>query len=426
MRVWTTVIGQHLDNAQNTRSMLLCEHLRRRGHEVTMWTSAFEHIRKQWHSEWRAVKGGLYTSADGLDIRFMKGCGYRNNISPMRYLDHYLAARDFLRSAHKLPPPDVIVASLPDHLTAAAAVNFGASRRIPVIVDVRDKWPDIFIYHAANPLVKGLARAVLSMELMDSKRTLQRADAIVAMMQTMMDWALEKAKRAPSELERIFFLAPSPKNFDVPPIKLPKDGPSAKAIKATRGKTVIAYIGTFNRTEHPLLLIDAIDHLSEQGVNDPDKLAFIIGGDGVDAGEVRRRAERHPNVHCLGWLTPPEIYAILANSDIGVLSMNVPSPAFNNKSFSYLASGLAIINGATGDLAELIETEKLGVNISAGNPKAMADAIISLTGNAARLAEIQANVKRVFLERFDRDANYEAYAAHVEKVVEVFHQRGLR
>src|SRR3546814_18969359 len=74
--------------------------------------------------------------------------------------DLALAARDFRRQAEVLPRPDIVVASLPDHVTAAAMVDFARDHRIPSLIDVRDNWPDIFHDYAPAPL-KPLVRAGL-------------------------------------------------------------------------------------------------------------------------------------------------------------------------------------------------------------------------------------------------------------------------
>ncbi len=415
MRVWTSCIGQRLDSAENTRTMLLCDALARRGHEVTMWTSAYDHIRKQWRTEWEAHGEQGFALANGVQVRFMKGCGYKSNVSVARLVDHVLAARDMRRQSAALPPPEAVIASLPDHVTAAELVSIGRSVGAATLIDVRDKWPDIFIDYAPNAALKALVRLGLSWETRRAARGLRDADSLVAMMESMMHWGLAKAGRAKTDADQVFYLTTTPRNFGVERAPVTLTPPVAAAFDAASGKTVLTFVGTFNRTQHPALVLDAIDALAKAG-RLPDRLAFWIGGDGVDADVVRKRAESMPSVHLLGWLDTPTMLEVLARSDVGLLPMNFASPAFNNKAFAYLASGLPILNGASGDLAELIAARGVGINVVAGSAASLADAIGDITADPKRLADYQRRTRELFDEAFDREANYDNYAAHVERI----------
>lgn len=424
MRIWTTVIGQRLDDADDTRSMLLCKHLMERGHSVTMWTSAWDHIRKEWRSEWRATGGEVLHRPDGLDIRFMKGCGYAQNISPRRLIDHWMAAADFTRQARELAArgegPDVIVASLPDHVTAAAAVAFARETGAVAIIDVRDKWPDIlFDLTRASPLKQAAGRIAMLLENRRAKRAMASADCLVAMMDSMLNWGLAKAGRPAGPYDRVFYLTTAQRNFDVSRPELPADHPIRRALAASQGKTVFTFAGTFNRSQHPDLLLDALEMLQKEGRLEGRDAAFIIGGAGLEAELVQRRAEALPDTHFVGWMKPHEMRALLGGSDLGLLLMSASSEAFNNKAFSYLASGLPIINCATGDLHDLIERHEAGINIPGGNPRALADAIVAVLDDPERRARMSANVRRLFNQSFDQQANYDAYADHVIEVARV-------
>jgi glycosyltransferase involved in cell wall biosynthesis len=417
MRIWYTCIGQRLDGADDTRTMLLCAEMLRRGHDVTLWTSAYDHIRKEWRGEWRASGGKAYRQPNGLTVEFMKGCGYTTNVSVRRFADHWLAARDFLHNAKTRPRPDLIVASLPDHFTADAAVDYGRRAGVPAIVDVRDKWPDVFVDHARNGILGNLARAALFTENRRAARALSGATAVVANMQSMMDWGLKKTRRAPTWRERVFYLTSFVRNFDTPPVTLPP-GPLADAIEATRGRTVFTFVGTFNRTQHPSLILDALDRLQASGRLDPERTAVLIAGRGLDDEKIRHRCAAYANVHYVGWVDAQQMRGLLAASHVGLLVMNVSSPAFNNKAFAYLASGLPIINGATGDLFDILEERSAGVNVPGGDAAALADAIHRLAVDPELRARLTANARDVFLERFDRDANYRAFGDHIERIAE--------
>ncbi|MGA0600144.1 glycosyltransferase family 4 protein [Caulobacter sp. KR2-114] len=416
MRIWTTVMGQRLDDAADTRSMILCDHLLRRGHQVTMWTSAWDHIRKEWRKEWRAAGGAPVVRDDGLEIRFMKGSGYQRNTSPMRLVDHWGAAQDFTRQALASPRPDAIVASLPDHVTAAAAVSLGQKLGAATIVDVRDKWPDVIADFSTRSAAGQVARRLMHFEHRRTRRALAEADAVVAMMHSMLDWALAKAGRRASALEQVFYLTTAPKAFDVEPPALPEGHPVRAALAASEGRVRFAFAGTFNRTQHPELLLTALEQLKRENHPALRRAAFLIGGDGQDADQVRQRAAALDNVHCVGWMKPPEMRALLMGADVGLVLMNYPTEAFNNKSFSYMAAGLPIISGARGDLQQLIEAETVGLNVPGGDAGALAQAIVRLTEDDALRTQMRARMRRLFDARFDREKNYTAYADHVERV----------
>jgi glycosyltransferase involved in cell wall biosynthesis len=96
--------------------------------------------------------------------------------------------------------------------------------------------------------------------------------------------------------------------------------------------------------------------------------------------------------------------------------MNFASEAFNNKAFAYLASGLPIINCAVGDLRQLIDDERIGVNVDAGNPQALAQAMHQLLSDRSATREMSARVKNLYSKRFNQEKVYEDYAAHVELI----------
>lgn len=416
-------MGQRLEDAENTRSMLLCKYLMRRGHQVTMWTSAWDHIHKEWRKEWLASKDGVWRRDDGLEIRFMKGCGYMQNTSPRRLVDHWLAAADFTRQARELARagegPAIIVSSLPDHATAASAVSFARETGVACIVDVRDKWPDIlFDLTRGSPVRQIAGRGAMVLENARAKRALAGADCLVAMMESMLEWGLAKTGRPRTPLDRVFYLTTAAKNFDVVRSPLPADHPISRALAACTGKTVFAFAGTFNRSQHPDMLLDAIESLQASGHLKGRKAAFLIGGTGLGADEVARRAAVLPDTHVVGWMKPNEMDALLAGADVGLLLQRESSEAFNNKTFSYLASGLPIISCATGDLYHMIEQKQVGTNIRGGDSDGLAQAMLEFLHEPAKLATMAANARRLFDETFDQDSNYSAYADHVTMIAE--------
>jgi glycosyltransferase involved in cell wall biosynthesis len=420
LRVWTTVMGQRLDHADDTRSMLLCAELRRRGHHVTMWTSAYDHVRKTWRPEYLAARDGVAIQPDGLQVRFMRGIGYHRNISVRRLVDHWVASRDFQRAAAALERPDLIIASLPDHVSAAAAVAFANARDIPVVVDVRDKWPDLFVDRArtlGGQWLAGAVRVALTGERRRARRALRNASGIVAMMDAMLAWGLRMADRPPTWREAVFPLTPFARNFGGAVAAPTPSGAVADLFPRLEGRVVFSFIGTFNATQHPGLVLDAVQQLATEGAWDPLRHALVVAGDGADAEAVRTRTRAVAGAHFVGWVGPADMRALLQATDVGLLPMNFATPAFNNKAFAYLSSGLAVINGAQGELADLLSTWQAGRNVPPADVAAFAAAIKELATDAPTRDLMRAGAQRLFLAQFDREANYTRYVDHLERIV---------
>lgn len=418
------MIGQRIEEADNTRSMLICAELKKRGHEVIMWTSAFDHIRKEWRKEYLENKDHFIHPKFGFKIKFFKGCGYKRNMSFMRFFDHWLGARDFVKQAKNSKLPNVILASIPDHFTAAIASDFGKKNNIPVIIDVRDKWPDIFPGMVKNNFLSLLISISIFFERKRIYKGIKKSYAVVAMMDSLLDWGLKAAQRDKSKLDSLFYLTPFDNNFDTGlKIHGELNENVSSVLKRLEGKIVFTYIGTFNRSQHPTLLLQAIEILVNTYRIDMSKIEFIIGGHGLDAETVEAESSKFANVTYLGWLNTNNMMAVLSKSDVGLLLLRYPFPALNNKCFAYMSNGLAMINSADGPIFELINEYQFGININAGSPGEIAKAIKSICDSPEKLAQMRENSKYVFKKLFDKSENYRNYANHIELVVSEFQKR---
>ena len=152
MRVWLLHIGEDLpvDGAvRRFRYSYLAEALAERGHDVLRWAPTFRHNTKRhrFADDRRVEVGPRYA------IQFVHSPGYRRNVGLQRLRAYRALGRRIRGLMRREQPPDVLVAAIPSLEWADAAVAYGRARSIPVIVDVRDPWPDVFstrlaIFHA--------------------------------------------------------------------------------------------------------------------------------------------------------------------------------------------------------------------------------------------------------------------------------------
>ena len=71
-------------------------------------------------------------------------------------MNHFLIAHKFKKLARSpnIEKPDIMVVSMPSVLLCNEAVKFAKENNIPVVVDLRDMWPDIFADRAPKMLKK--------------------------------------------------------------------------------------------------------------------------------------------------------------------------------------------------------------------------------------------------------------------------------
>ena len=97
MKVWIVTIGEPLPvdgpKARLYRSGMLFGELARDGHNVTWWTSRFNHHIKVH----RKMRPGSLDLHPGQRIELLDGCAYLKNVSALRMLNHWQVAADFAR-----------------------------------------------------------------------------------------------------------------------------------------------------------------------------------------------------------------------------------------------------------------------------------------------------------------------------------------
>ena len=146
MRLWLITFGEPIPEVdaagdRQLRTGIVARMAAARGHQVTWWTSTFDHARKRQ----RVDRDTDLSLGPGLCIRMLHAPGYQRNVSVSRLWNHRAISRAFRRLAPGGLPPDVIVCSMPTLEVSVAAVEYGRERGVPVVLDVRDMWPDIFL-----------------------------------------------------------------------------------------------------------------------------------------------------------------------------------------------------------------------------------------------------------------------------------------
>jgi glycosyltransferase involved in cell wall biosynthesis len=409
MKVWLMTVGEPLPLSGATdrpwRTGMLAKLLAARGHQVLWWTSTVDHFRKRFFVEGEP----RVESTVGAHLQFLHGRLYRRNVSLARIRNHEEVALRFRELASRESPPDFILCSFPTIELSREAVDYGARHGVPVALDIRDLWPDIFL-DVAPVLLRGLGRLLLRSAFRDAAAALRDATAIFGVSPQYLEWGLARAGRPARPADRVF-----PLGYQLPewgsedarrlderlqPLGVDFDAPLA------------VFVGTFGRTYDLATVIEAARRLVHL------KIQFVFCGAGEREADWRRQAAGIPGVHFAGWLPAGELGCLLSRASLGLAAYAAHAPqGIPNKVIEYMAAALPIACSLQGESRDLLQGRQCGVYYPAGDAAALADVIGQLVADPVRRSAMGAAARAVFAASFSADRIFNGIADHIETLV---------
>lgn len=378
MRIWIVNPFDNLPIEGNRpqRYWLMARAFAGAGHDVTLWTSAFSHSRKQ-----RRDVGGRGTdfTEDSFRVVLVPTLPYRSNIGPMRLLSHWLLARAWKRRVAEEPVPDLVVASSPPLCLCAAVRRYCRAHDVPFIVDVMDAWPETF--------ERVMPRALLTPLRHMARRNYREAAAISTVAERYVELVRRYGAHAPV---RLFYHG----------IELNPSG-VRQAGKDEPISCHLVYAGNMGTSYDLKTVISAARELQD--------VTLDLAGSGPCERGLRDLAASCPRIRFHGYLGEVELQALLSDADIGVVPMFPEScVGVPYKLADYAAAGLPILNSLTGETARLLAETGAGVSYDAGDISSFREALAAL--RATDTDRLRDGVNAL-AARFDAMAIYRDYVA---------------
>jgi glycosyltransferase involved in cell wall biosynthesis len=407
MRVWLLHIGEELpvDGPQRLfRYGFLADALQQRGHQVLRWAPTFRHTTKTH----RFTTDRRIELTKNYAIQFVYAAGYRRNTSIERLRTYHVLGQRFRVLARRETTPDLIVSAIPSLEWAEAAVDYGRSRRVPVVVDVRDLWPDVFP-SALPRWARPVGRLLMAPYYRAGRRACQNADGLAAVSESYLDWALRKAGRPRSSCDAVV-----PMGFEPQPVSAGTLQESVAKLR-DRGidpqRPVCFFAGALERHHDVETVVASARLLKAAGHND---LQFIICGDGSKAKALQDQARELPSVHFLGWCDAATLQAVSSISNVGLCAYAEGAMiSLGNKPFEYMAGRLALVSSLPGELAALIERHQCGVSYRPGDAYSLTRCLAELTSAPERLRALCANSHRAWLQNYRSRDVYARFVDHL-------------
>lgn len=417
MKIWVVKTSEMLagdnSNGRLLRSGLIAQVLESRGHAVTWWMSTFDHAnrRQRAHGDMARPFG-----SNGV-IRMVASPGYGGSISLRRLLDHRIWGRRFARAIGAMPAPDVIFCAYPTIEAASVCADYGRAWRVPVVIDLRDMWPDIFVGGSPAAL-RPLARAAISPLRASARRALSQAAALFGITEEFLAWGLELAGRSRSSLDRSFPLAyPDPRLNAVAARDRQESATYWDGLGVCRDSAFnVVVIGAMTKRRYEM---DAVLAAARELAAEVRPVRLVIVGDGEDLPAYRRAAKSCPNVLFPGWLGMSRIRELLSRAHLGLVPYrSTPDLVISipNKVGEYLSHGVPVASCLPGTLARVLREKSCGLSYDSSDPRSLAQVIRTLRDDERLHASLRTSARRAFEEDLSAEKVYTGLADHLEEI----------
>lgn len=406
MRIWLVNEGENLPGDDNNprlqRMGLLAYEIEKMGPEIVWWQSTFNHYQKRFrYHEDKEIK-----LTDNLRMKLIHSCGYKKNVCLKRIYHEWKTAHNFYIQGKKEKLPDVIVSAMPTIAQAYYCVKFGYKYNIPVIIDLRDLNPDVFI----SPF-HGITKKIVSVGIKPLRITLswatKHASGLVGTTQPYLNWGLNYARRKQGKNDRVFF------------VSYPDRGISTKLSSNSRWKEYLNYKGIiccFFGQFGQLVDFDTLIETAEMCKNNNLDIKFLLCGKGELLEKYQDEVKRRKiyNVELPGWVNQADISDIGFISDIGLMAykkndnfdMQMP-----NKFSEYLALGLQIMLQPSGIMKSVVEENNCGIHYE--NANELYEALKKMSKERELLEEMKKNSRSLFENHFAANKVYKEYGNYI-------------
>ncbi|MDP3974686.1 MAG: glycosyltransferase family 4 protein [Candidatus Jorgensenbacteria bacterium] len=289
----------------------------------------------------------------------------RNTISYLLIYASFLISSFFagLRAGRA----DVVFATSPPLPVLFSALVISFIRRIPLVVDIRDIWPESAL--AVGVLKKNLFYRVLEA----CERYVYRRARVVTVNAEGIGKRLHEGRGVPKEKIKFF-----PNGADMELFDGTADTSEIDKMYGTKDKFVVFFAGILGRAQDPQVIVEAANL-----IRDENNIAFVLVGSGALKGECEARTEelKLTNTFFVGERPREDMPKYFARANVGLNTL-FPDPLFSDvissKVFDYMAAGVPVIGNHEGEGARIITRAGCGLVAEGGSARSLADRILEL------------------------------------------------
>lgn len=283
----------------------------------------------------------------------------------------------------------VVLASSPPLFTGLVGVMVARLRGIPLVLDIRDIWPDVAIESKVFAADAFMARAGRRL----ARLLYRQADQITPVTDNKRHKLIDKGV-PPDKLTVVA------NGVDLDQVSLSRNGEKRRAL-GLDAQFLVLYAGLIGHAQGVGVAVETADRLRHR--ND---IHFLIVGDGVrrDALEERVRELRLENITMLPRQPRGQMPAFLDAADVCLVPLaNVDiRTAVPSKLLEAWAYQRPVLLAAAGEPADIVRESGGGLVVPPGKPDPLAQAVLELKDTPELLAQCADRGHKYVCAHYDR------------------------
>lgn len=414
MKIWIISVGEPLPiDGKNTRLRRmgnLAECISENGHHVEWFSVSFDHYKKIQ----RCSKDSEILIKDNYKMHIIRTNGYKKNISISRIIQHKLSGRNIYKKMFKLEKPDIIIASMEPLEVSYVVSKYGVENSVPVVIDVRDLWPEIY-YEVIPPKMHFILEFYMKICRRTLRKTMSNAYSIVGLSKSFLEYGLKFANRKQENQDRVFPIAYPNYKYSTYKDTLNKYW---VGYNFNEKDFLIVFFGNFGKQFDFENIIEASKLLLKN-----DKIKFVLCGTGVQLENIKKRTDK--NVIFPGWIEKDQILSLAANASVGIApyinsinyTQNTP-----NKFGEYLSASLPILVSVPGDMENLLIKNECGYSYKSGED--LAELIENYFNDKNKLNLHSQNARKLYDKEFNGDIIYKKILDYLIDIKKKYNEQG--
>lgn len=387
--------------AGGTRHIELAKPFVGKGNEFTIIASRYNYLNGQQQD--RPDGPEVY---DGVHVIRPRSLGGLHRSYVWRVVSFLSFMVSAVWSGIRVKNIDVVMGTSPPLFQAVSAWLIAAIRRRPLVLEIRDLWPEfaIDIGLLKNPALIWLARRLETF-------LYRRASHFIVNSPAYVDYLVSKG----IDENRISFIA---NGVEPGMFKIVASDDSIRKEYGLYGKFIVTYAGAIGMANDLDTLLDAAHQLRDT----PD-VQFLIVGDGKERARLEQSAQQQKldNVLFVGTKPKSQMPSVLVESDVCLAILkNIPMfrNTYPNKVFDYMAGAKPIVLAIDGVIREVVESAEAGYFVQPGDANALADAIRKLQQDPQGAKQMGIAGQRYVAEHFNRAQHAAAFGQLVTEIAE--------